>query len=222
MYSIAIDGPAGAGKSTIAKILAKRLGYVYVDTGAMYRAMGLYFIRRNIAAKDQDEIESAAERIEVEILYKEGSQRVLLFGEDVTETIRGEEVGKMASAISVYGKVREKLLNLQREIAAEHNVVMDGRDIGTEVLPQADTKIFLTADVSKRAERRYKELIEKGVQAKKRKVEEDIRERDERDSGRKHAPLKKAKDAYLLDSTNMSIEEVVEKIIELSNKGKSG
>lgn len=220
MYSIAIDGPAGAGKSTIAKAVAKRLEYVYVDTGAMYRAMALYLIREGIAAPEEERIEALLDEAKIRLLYRDGVQRIFLFEEDVTQAIREEEIGNMASAISVYAGVRKKLVALQRDIAASHNVVMDGRDIGSVVLPDADLKIYLTADVAERARRRYRELEEKGIRLQKSRIEEDIRTRDERDMNREHSPLRRAEDAYLLDSTDMGIEEVVEKILSLAGEKK--
>lgn len=220
MYSIAIDGPAGAGKSTIAKAVAKRLEYVYVDTGAMYRAMALYLIREGIAAPEEERIEALLDEAKIRLLYRDGVQRIFLFEEDVTQAIREEEIGNMASAISVYAGVRKKLVALQRDIAASHNVVMDGRDIGSVVLPDADLKIYLTADVAERARRRYRELEEKGIRSQKSRIEEDIRTRDERDMNREHSPLRRAEDAYLLDSTDMGIEEVVEKILSLAGEKK--
>lgn len=220
MYSIAIDGPAGAGKSTIAKAVAKRLEYVYVDTGAMYRAMALYLIREGIAAPEEERIEALLDGAKIRLLYRDGVQRIFLFEEDVTQAIREEEIGNMASAISVYAGVRKKLVALQRDIAASHNVVMDGRDIGSVVLPDADLKIYLTADVAERARRRYRELEEKGIRSQKSRIEEDIRTRDERDMNREHSPLRRAEDAYLLDSTDMGIEEVVEKILSLAGEKK--
>lgn len=220
MYSIAIDGPAGAGKSTIAKAVAKRLEYVYVDTGAMYRAMALYLIREGIAAPEEERIEALLDEAKIRLLYRDGVQRIFLFEEDVTQAIREEKIGNMASAISVYAGVRKKLVALQRDIAASHNVVMDGRDIGSVVLPDADLKIYLTADVAERARRRYRELEEKGIRSQKSRIEEDIRTRDERDMNREHSPLRRAEDAYLLDSTDMGIEEVVEKILSLAGEKK--
>ncbi len=214
-YQIAIDGPAGAGKSTIAKKLAKRLEYIYVDTGAMYRAMALYFIRNHIAASDKKEIEAACQKVEIEIAYKNGEQQVLLNGKNVTGFIRTEEVGKMTSAISVYSAVRQKLVELQRTLAAKNNVIMDGRDIGTCVLPQAQLKIYLTASAEARAERRHKELVEKGGNPVLEEIKKDIEERDFRDMNREISPLKQAEDAIFLDTSHMGIEEVVEAIIKL-------
>lgn len=213
-YSIAIDGPAGAGKSTIAKLIAKERGCIYVDTGAMYRAMAIYFLRQGIVAEDEVSITKACDDIEVVIKYEDNVQQVYLNGENVTSILRTEEVGKMASASSVYPAVRAKLLDLQRKLAKEYDVVMDGRDIGTHVLPDADVKIYMTASVEERANRRYKELVEKGdTSADYEKIKADIAERDYRDMNREIAPLKQAEDAILLDTSDMSIEEVVKAII---------
>lgn len=212
-FNLAIDGPAGAGKSTIAKIVAARLSYIYVDTGAMYRAMALYFIRLGLKETDTEEMIRACEAAAISIKYVDGEQKVILNGEDVTPFIRSEEVGNMASKSSPIPQVREKLTRLQKELAAAEDVVMDGRDIGTCVLPQAQVKIFLTASTHTRALRRYKELQEKGVQADLAEIEQDIRERDYRDMHREISPLIQARDAYLLDSSDMSIDEVVEEIL---------
>lgn len=213
--NIAIDGPAGAGKSTIAKRVAKELGYIYVDTGAMYRSLALYFIRLGIDKDDEDRISEAVKDADVTIKYENGEQQVLLNGENVTGLIRTEEVGNMASASSVYSSVRSKLLNLQRNLAAYNDVIMDGRDIGTYVLPKARVKVFLTASVDTRADRRYKELVEKGEKPNLDIIKKDIEERDYRDSHRENAPLRQADDATLVDSSDMSIEEVVDTIINL-------
>lgn len=207
--NIAIDGPAGAGKSTIAKKVAKSRGYIYVDTGAMYRAMALYLIRENVAATDTAGIETACENADISIEYVNGEQVVLLNGENVNAFLRTEEVGNMASASSVNGKVRAKLQQLQQKLAATTDVVMDGRDIGTAVLPNADVKIFLTASSLVRAERRYKELLAKGEEADIQKIEADIIERDHRDMTRELNPLTQAADAVLVDSSYMTIDEVV-------------
>ena len=212
-YNIAIDGPAGAGKSTIAKALAKKLGFVYVDTGAMYRAMGLYFDRQGIRMDDEEGISRACGDIRISIRYEDGTQRVILNGEDVSDRIRTEEVGHLASACSVYAAVRQKLLSLQRDLAASTDVIMDGRDIGTCVLPDAQTKIYLTASVEVRARRRYKELLEKGKESSLAEIEEEIRARDWRDMNREIAPLKQAEDAVYLDSSDMTIGQVIGAII---------
>jgi len=216
-YSIAIDGPAGAGKSTIAKRIAKQKGYIYVDTGAMYRAMALFLIRENITADESEKISAKCKEADISIEYRDGEQIVLLNGENVNGLIRTEEVGNMASASSVNGDVRKKLVELQQKLAATTDVVMDGRDIGTCVLPNANLKIYLTASSKVRAERRYKELVEKGVSADLDKIEQDIIERDHRDMNREISPLKQADDAVLVDSSDMTIEEVIAKIISLAN-----
>ena len=218
MYNIAIDGPAGAGKSTIAKMAAKKLDFIYVDTGAMYRAMALYFLRREIDAKDEKKIAEACEHINVTIAYQEGEQQVLLNGENVNAFSRTEEVSMMTSNTSKYPAVREKLLYLQRELAAANNVIMDGRDIGTCVLPDAELKIYLTASASERAKRRYLEQKERGVESDLAQIERDIIARDEQDMNREIAPLKQAEDAIYLDTSDMTIEEVVTKIVSLVQK----
>lgn len=216
-YNIAIDGPAGAGKSTIAKKLAADLGYVYVDTGAMYRAMAYYFLQNGIDAKDEKAIADACPKVDVTIQYVDGEQQVILNGENVNGVIRKEEVGNMASATSVYPVVRTKLVDLQRQLAARENVIMDGRDIGTVVLPNANVKIFLTASSKVRAQRRFDELTAKGVACNIYEIEKDIIDRDYRDMHRETSPLKQADDAVLLDSSNLDINGVVaamKKIIE--------
>ena len=207
-FNIAIDGPAGAGKSTIAKKVSAELGYIYVDTGAMYRAMGLYFLRNDIKSDDEASISAAVEKVDISLAYTDGIQHVYLNGEDVTGLIRTEAVGNMASNTSIYKQVREKLVELQIKIAKASNVVMDGRDIGTCVLPDADVKIFLTASIKTRAMRRFKELSEKGVNCGIIKIEADIAERDLRDITRKVSPLKRADDAIEIDSSDMSIDDV--------------
>ncbi len=212
--SIAIDGPAGAGKSTIAKLVAEKLQIIYVDTGAMYRAMGLYFHRKGIAPDDEAAVCAACTEADVSITYEDGAQQVLLNGENVTGFLRTEEAGKMASATSGYARVREKLVELQQKLAAERSVVMDGRDIGTVVLPQAELKIYLTASVEARAERRYLELTEKGIPCKIEEIAKDIEERDYQDMHRKNSPLRKAEDALYLDSSGMSIREVADAVID--------
>ena len=203
-YNVAIDGPAGAGKSTIAKRVAKEKGYIYVDTGAMYRALAVYFLDKKINPENLDAIAAACE----------GEQQVYLNGENITSRLRNEEVGNMASKVSAVPEVRAHLLNLQKELARTQDVVMDGRDIGTCVLPEADVKIFLTASVETRALRRYKELEEKGVSCDLEEIKKDIKERDERDCTRKIAPLRQAEDAVLIDSSDMTIEEVVKAITD--------
>lgn len=210
--NIAIDGPAGAGKSTIAKQVAKELGFIYVDTGAMYRAIALYLLRNEISADEPEEIEKNCNQITVSIRYENEIQQVILNDENVTELLREEKVGKFASACSIHACVREKLLSLQRELASKENVIMDGRDIGTCVLPNADLKIYLTASVETRANRRFLELQEKGVACDMEEIKADIKMRDERDMNRSIAPLVQAEDAVLVDSSNMNIEQVVEEI----------
>ena len=214
-YSVAIDGPAGAGKSTIAKRVAKEKDFIYIDTGAMFRAMAMHFLRCGIAADDHEKISEAVKDVNVTISYVNGEQNVFLNGENVTGQLRTEEVGNMASASSVNGDVRKKLLELQRKLAASANVVMDGRDIGTVVLPDADVKVYLTASVEVRAQRRYKELIEKGQEADLEKIKKDIEERDYRDMNRDIAPLRQAEDAILVDSSYMTIDENVQAILDL-------
>lgn len=215
IYNIAIDGPAGAGKSTIAKKLAADLGYVYVDTGAMYRAMAYYFLQNNIAADDEAAISAACPDVNVTIEYKDGAQQVILNGENVNGVIRNEEVGNMASATSVYPVVRTKLVELQRQLAAKQSVIMDGRDIGTVVLPDANVKIYLTASSKVRAKRRYDELTAKGEKCDLDAIEQDIIDRDYRDMHRETSPLKQAEDAVLLDSSDLDIDGVVAKMKEI-------
>lgn len=213
--NIAIDGPAGAGKSTIAKAVAKELEFIYVDTGAMYRAMALYLIRKGILPEEKERMEEACENAEISIVYENGAQQVILDGENVTEYLRQEEVGNMASVSSANPKIREKLVQLQRVLASKENVVMDGRDIGTCVLPHADVKVYLTASAHTRALRRCKELEEKGIDCVLEEVEAGINDRDYRDMHRDISPLKQAEDAILLDSSNMNIIEVKDSIIRL-------
>ena len=212
---IAIDGPAGAGKSTIAKRVAKQLGFIYVDTGAMYRAMGLFMIKEGVKGSDGMKVAEKSNEADITIKYDNGEQKVYLNGEDVSGLIRTEEVGNMASTISVIGYVREKLVELQQKLAETTDVVMDGRDIGTVVLPNADLKVYLTASSKVRAERRYKELTAKGVECDLDDIEKDIIERDYRDMHRENSPLKRADDAVLIDSSDYTIDEVVEKITSL-------
>lgn len=213
--SIAIDGPAGAGKSTVAKLVAGKTGYIYVDTGAMYRAMALFLIRRGIPADDQEAISRVSQEADISIEYRDGEQVVLLNGENVNAFLRTEEVGKMASASSVNGDLRAKLVSLQQELGMRKSVVMDGRDIGTVVLPHAAVKIFLTASVEERAKRRFKELEAKGEKPDFATIAKDIEERDYRDSHRAISPLKQADDAVLIDSSNLTAEEVADRILEI-------
>lgn len=218
MASIAIDGPAGAGKSTIAKKVAKELDYIYVDTGAMYRAIAYYLMTNQIDIEDDTALVAACDSISMEIRYEEDVQQVYLNGENVTPYLRTEETGNMASRSSAKAPVRAALLDLQRNMAKQHNVVMDGRDIGTNVLPEAEVKIYLTASSRERANRRYKELLEKGEKADLDKIEADIIKRDERDMNRAIAPLKQAEDAMLIDSSGMNIDEVTETILTVARK----
>ena len=214
-FSIAIDGPAGAGKSTIAKKIAKELRFIYVDTGAMYRAMALFLIRNGISPDEKEKISVMCKLANITILYEDGEQQVWLNGENVTGLLRTEEVGNMASASSVHPDVRIKLVELQRQLAAKTDVVMDGRDIGTHVLPNANLKIYLTASSQVRAERRYDELVAKGEECDLDKIELDIMERDTRDMTREISPLRQAEDAILIDSSDMTIDEVVEAVVKL-------
>lgn len=214
--NIAIDGPAGAGKSTIAKKLAEKLNFIYVDTGAMYRAMAYYFLSQGITDDDEKAIAAACHEVEVTIAYHNGEQQVILNGTNVSQAIRAEKVGNMASATSIYPAVRTKLVELQRQLAAKADVIMDGRDIGTCVLPDAQLKIYLTASTTTRAKRRYDELTAKGIQCDLTEIEKDIIERDYRDSHREISPLVQAGDAVLVDSSSLTIDEVVETILDLA------
>lgn len=212
MMNIAIDGPAGAGKSTIAKRVAKELNYIYVDTGALYRAIAYYLLTNQVDVENADVMTQALEKVSVSIQYEDGVQQVYLNGENVTPFLRTEEVGNMASVASAKPVVRAALLELQRSLARENNVVMDGRDIGTNVLPDAQLKVYLTASSEVRAKRRYLELVDKGEPADLAKIEQDIIDRDNRDMNREIAPLKQAEDAKYVDSSDMSIDEAVETI----------
>lgn len=214
-YNVAIDGPAGAGKSTIAKLVAKEKGYIYVDTGAMYRGLAIHFLEKEVSPEDKDAVAKACQDADVTIGYEEGVQQIYLNGTNITSRLREEAVGNMASMTSAIPEVRAKLLELQKGLAREQDVVMDGRDIGTCVLPDADVKIFLTASPGTRAKRRYDELTAKGVACDIEEIERDIVERDERDMTRKVAPLKQAEDAVLIDSSDMTIDEVVTAITKL-------
>ena len=216
-YSVAIDGPAGAGKSTIARQLARETGFIYVDTGAMYRAMAVHFLRQRIAPQEEDRIAQACKEADVTIVYEEGAQQVLLNGENVTGLLRTEEVGNMASLSSVYPAVRMKLVELQRKLAEASDVIMDGRDIGTYVLPEADVKVYLTASSACRAKRRYEELREKGALGNMtlEEIQADIEERDYRDMHREFAPLRQAEDAVLVDSSHMTVRQVTDTIRSL-------
>ena len=214
-YSIAIDGPAGAGKSTIAKRVAKELGFVYVDTGAMYRAMAIYFVDNGIDGGDEAAVSKACAAVDVKITYEDGAQQVILNGENVTGRLRHEEVGRMASKVAVYAAVRSKLVELQRQLAAGTDVIMDGRDIGTCVLPNATVKVYLTASVDARAKRRYDELVEKGEKQDIDVIKADIEKRDYNDMHRDISPLRQAEDAVLVDSSDMDIDEVTAAIMNI-------
>ncbi len=215
MFNVAIDGPAGAGKSTIARRVAAALGSIYVDTGAMYRAMALYLFRKGIDPDDAEAISRECKNADISIDFQNGEQVVLLSGENVNDYLRTPEVSDMASRTSVNPFVRKKLVELQQKLGRQKDVVMDGRDIGTVVLPDAQVKIYLTASVDVRAKRRYKELLEKGMEADLAQITEQIRERDERDMNRAVSPLKQADDAVLVDTSDMTIEEVTDRILEI-------
>lgn len=215
MRALAIDGPAGAGKSTIARAVSRELGWIYVDTGAVFRALALFLLRGDIPAERESEVAEALEGAEVSLSFSGGEQRVFLNGEDISEKIREERVGELASAVSAYPAVRGKVLALERKIAAASPVVMDGRDIGTVVLPDADTKVYLTASPEIRAERRWRELCGRGEACSREDILRGIRERDERDSSRSAAPLRQADDAVRVDSSELSEEQVRELILRL-------
>lgn len=215
-YSIAIDGPAGAGKSTIAKAVARELGYVYIDTGAMYRAVGLFCLDEAIALTDEARVSEAVRDIDITIAYDEdGAQQVFLNGANVSTRIRTQQVGDAASTVSQYPAVREKMVKLQQSLAEHTSVVMDGRDIASKVLPNADTKIYLTASVEERARRRANELREKGELCDIAEVEAEIRARDDRDMHRQHSPLIQVPEAVLVDSTTLTIDETIDRILEI-------
>ncbi len=214
-YNIAIDGPAGAGKSTIARAIARKLRLIYVDTGAMYRAMALFMLREGVDPADADAVRDKCREADITIAYEGSEQMVYLNGENVSSCLRTEEVGNMASAVSAQPAVRAKLVELQQALAAKSDCVMDGRDIGTCVLPDAQVKIYLTADSGVRAKRRYDELTAKGVSCDLEKIREDIEDRDYRDMHREHSPLRRAEDAVLVDSSHMTVEEVIEHILSL-------
>lgn len=211
-FNIAIDGPAGAGKSTVSRRVAKELNFIYVDTGALYRAMAVHMLERRINVDDMQAVRDACDGIEVGICYEDGEQQVYLGGENVTGKLRTEEVSRAASVISANGRVREALLDLQRDLARRQDVLMDGRDIGTNVLPEAQLKIYLTADVQTRANRRFLEQREKGISCSLEEIAADIEERDRRDMNREIAPLRCAEDAIVVDSSGMTVDEVVEEI----------
>lgn len=219
-YKIAIDGPAGAGKSTIAKVIAKKLGFIYVDTGAMYRAMALFIMNEGIDPKDEDAINNKCKEADITIRYENEEQIVYLNGENVNSLIRTQQVGNMASLTSPNKEVRKKLVELQQKLAADADVVMDGRDIGTCVLPDAEVKVFLTAGSRVRAERRFKELTAKGESCDIDVIEKEIIERDNQDMTREISPLKAADDATFVDSSYMTIEEVADTIIGMVSYNK--
>lgn len=217
-YNIAIDGPAGAGKSTVAKAVAKRMALIYVDTGMMYRALALFVLRQKVDLQDGEKIAAACKDADVTIRYEGGMQRVFLNGEDVSARLRAEEVGTAASVISPIPEVRRKLVELQRRLAAESDCIMDGRDIGTCVLPDAQKKIYLTASSEVRAKRRYDELTARGETCDLKKIREDIEKRDHRDMHREVSPLKQAEDAVLVDTSDMTTEEVIDRIAALCQR----
>ncbi len=214
-FNVAIDGPAGAGKSTVARAVARQLEMIYVDTGAMYRAMALYMLREKVALEDVEGIVEKCQHADISIRYENGTQVVLLNGENVNPFLRTEEVGNAASVVSPIAEVREKMKRLQKELAAKNDCVMDGRDIGTCVLPKAQLKIYLTASSQVRAERRYLELAAKGEQGDIAKIRADIEERDYRDMHRENSPLTQAEDAIFLDTSHMTAEEAGEAILKL-------
>ncbi len=218
MKQIALDGPAGAGKSTIAKKVAEQLKFVYIDTGAMYRTLALACIKNGIDISDEDKVSETAENVDLDIKYIDGVQHMMLDNEDVSTQIRTEQVSKAASDTSKYKRVRDRLVKLQQELAERYDVVMDGRDIGTVVLPKADLKIFMTASVEVRALRRFNEYVEKGLECDLQSIKKDIEQRDYNDSHRANSPLQMAKDAIELDTTNMGIEQVTSEVIRLFEK----
>lgn len=219
MIAIAIDGPAGAGKSTIARQAAKTLGFIYVDTGALYRAVGLHMMRNGVDPSDQEAVRSELSGVSVTLAFQAGEQKVLLAGRDVTSEIRTEQVSKAASAVSAIPEVRKFLFSMQRELAEKQNVVMDGRDIGTVILPHAQVKIFLTASQEERARRRYTELLQKGQKAEYADVLKEIEQRDYRDSHRGAAPLIQAEDSVLVDTTEMTLEQSVKRVVGIIRAG---
>mgnify|MGYP003184110604 FL=1 len=221
-FNVAIDGPAGAGKSTIARRVAKELSFIYVDTGAMYRAMALYLLRKEVNKDDTEQIGNICQDAEISIEYQNGEQIVLLNDENVNSYLRTEEVGNMASVSSAVPRVREKLLSLQRKLARDMSVVMDGRDIGTTILPDADVKIYLTASSLTRAKRRYLELQEKGTICNLDEIQKDIEERDQRDMNREISPLRQAEDAVLVDSSDLTIQQVVDRILQIFRSKTAG
>lgn len=219
-FNIAVDGPAGAGKSTIAKAVAKKLNYIYVDTGAMYRAMALFMLREGVDPSDAERIREKCREADITIAYEKGEQVVFLNGENVNPYLRTEEVGRMSSAVSVQPEVRRKLVELQRRLAGKSDCIMDGRDIGTCVLPDAQVKIYLTASSEVRAKRRYDELLAKGELCDLKEIQAAVEERDYRDMHREHSPLRQAPDAVLIDSSGMDVEQVIQEILRLCHAKK--
>jgi len=223
---IAIDGPAGAGKSTVAKLVAEKLGFLYIDTGAMYRCLTLKAMREKINWDDEDKLVKMAEKTKIELENKDGKYRVIMDGEDVSNEIRKEEVGKNTKYVASILKIREILWKMQRDFRKKFNVVMEGRDIGSKVFPDAQIKIYLDASVDERAKRRYLQLKEMGIEEDIEKIKKDVIKRDEVDKNRKVAPLIKVPDAEYIDSTNLTIEQVVNKICKIyeiySNRGENG
>ncbi|MBR3767471.1 MAG: (d)CMP kinase [Clostridia bacterium] len=218
MINIAIDGPAGAGKSTAAKMIAKELGFIYIDTGALYRSIGIAVLRKGLKTDNAQDVISVLPEVQLSLKFVDGEQRVILCGEDVSRDIRLPEASMAASNVSAIPEVRSFLLDMQKKFARENNCLMDGRDIGTVILPDAELKIFLTASAEVRAERRYKELIEKGTPKDYNELLEEIKLRDYNDSNRAVAPLKPADDAVIIDSSEMNLEEVVSKIVSLAKE----
>lgn len=214
-FSVAIDGPSGAGKSTIAKALAKQMDIMYLDTGAMYRTVGLAVLRKGISPEDEQQVSGIVKQLPIQVLYQNGEQHMWLDGEDVSTVIREPEISVAASKVSRYPVVRRHMVQLQREVADNTSIVMDGRDIGTVVLPNATLKIFLSASLEERAERRYRELLEKGSQDSYEEVYEALRKRDLEDTTRATDPLRKAEDAVELDTTHMTLEESIDQAIQL-------
>ena len=217
-FAIAIDGPAGAGKSTAARRAAENLNFIYVDTGAMYRTIGLYMLEHQVPVDREESLRKALDEIRIELGYREGIQRMFLNGEDVSDRIRTEEVSAQASVVAAIPAVRGKLLDLQRDMAASQDVIMDGRDIGTNILPDAELKIYLTASVEERARRRYQEMVQKGEECSIEEIRKDIADRDYRDMHRETAPLRQAEDAVYLDTSDMTLDEVVAEITRLAKE----
>lgn len=215
-FAIAVDGPAGSGKSTVAKLVAGKLGIIYVDTGAMYRTVALYCMKKKIPLEEEAAVVAALEGLNMRIRPETEGQRIFLNEEDVTEKIRTAEIGKAASTVAAYQKVRERMVQMQQKMAEEHSVIMDGRDIGTVVLPDAEVKIYLDAGVEERVRRRVGELAAKGESADLKEIKKMIVQRDYNDMHREHSPLKKAEDAVTLDSTSMGIEEVLQRILDIT------